>query len=230
MKTIGIIGGMSWESTTEYYKIINFEVKKRLGGLHSANVIINSVDFDFIEKFQSEQKWQEAGEFLAQKAISLERAGADFILIATNTMHKVFSRVKNKVKIPLIHIAQPVILKLEELKLKKLFLLGTKYVMEQDFYKELYLKNNIDIIVPEKENIEVVNGIIFNELCVGKFSKFSEDKIVQIIDKAIEKENIQGVILGCTELELLIKQNNVSVPIFKTAEMHAQYAVEKILE
>ncbi|WP_128331419.1 aspartate/glutamate racemase family protein [Apibacter sp. HY039] len=229
MKTIGLIGGMSWESTAEYYKIINQEIKELAGGFHSAQIVLYSVDFDVIEKFQSENKWDEAGNFLCQVAQNLERAGADFIIIATNTMHKVFSQIQKSVSVPLIHIAEPVLAQLKELNLNKLLLLGTKYTMEQTFYKEEYIKNGINIVIPWQEEIDLVNDIIYNELCLGKFLHSSESMLINIINKAVEQENIQGVILGCTELELLLQQDQIQLPLFKTAELHAKYAAKQAL-
>lgn len=229
MKTIGLIGGMSWESTVNYYQIINEVVKKELGGLHSARCILYSVDFDEIERCQSAGKWEKSGEILGQAARSLEAAGADFILICTNTMHKVFDQVQRYVKIPFIHIAQVTADVLKREKITKVGLLGTKYTMEQDFYKEKLAENGINVIIPDKDDIEAVNFIIFHELCVGKIKDESRKKYLEIIDKMFVK-GIQGVILGCTEIGLLIHQEDTPIKLFDTTLIHGEAAAYMSLD
>lgn len=183
MKTIGLIGGMSWESTVTYYQIINEIVKKELGGLHSAKCILYSVDFDEIERCQSTGAWEKSGEILGKAAESLEAAGADFILICTNTMHKVFEQVQRYVNIPFIHIAQATadVLKCENI--TRVGLLGTKYTMEQDFYKGKLAENGISVVIPDADDIEAVNSIIFHELCIGKIKDESRKKYLKLLIK-----------------------------------------------
>lgn len=170
MKTIGLIGGMSWESTVTYYQVINETVKKELGGLHSAKCILYSVDFDEIEKYQSAGEWNKSAEVLAQAASALERAGADFIVICTNTMHKVAPEISRKITVPLLHIADMTAIELKKSNIKKVGLLGTKYTMQQAFYKNVLQANGIEVIVPDDAGIEVVNSVIYDELCIGKIS------------------------------------------------------------
>lgn len=223
MKTIGLIGGMSWESTVTYYQIINEIVKKELGGLHSAKCILYSVDFDEIERCQSTGAWEKSGEILGKAAESLEAAGADFILICTNTMHKVFEQVQRYVNIPFIHIAQATADVLKRENITRVGLLGTKYTMEQDFYKGKLAENGISVVIPDADDIETVNSIIFHELCVGKIEDESRKKYLEIIDKMSAK-GVQGVILGCTEIGLLIHQEDTSVKLFDTTQIHGEAA------
>ena len=223
MKTIGLIGGMSWESTVTYYQIINEIVKKELGGLHSAKCILYSVDFDEIERCQSAGAWEKSGEILGNAAESLEAAGADFILICTNTMHKVFEQVQRYVNIPFIHIAQATADVLKRENITRVGLLGTKYTMEQDFYKGKLAENGISVVIPDADDIETVNSIIFHELCVGKIEDESRKKYLEIIDKMSAK-GVQGVILGCTEIGLLIHQEDTSVKLFDTTQIHGEAA------
>jgi len=230
MKTIGLIGGMSWESSVEYYRIINELVKSELGGLHSAKSIMYSVDFEEIEKYQSEGNWEKAGEVLAQAAKNVENGGADFIVLCTNTMHKVASQMEQAVSIPMLHIADATADKIVAAGIKKIGLLGTKYTMEQDFYKgRLIDKFGLDVIVPEKADIEVINGIIFEELVLGIIKEESKLKYIKIMDKLIKK-GAEGIILGCTEIGLLIKAGDASVPLFDTTYIHAEKAVQLALE
>ncbi|CDO02887.1 Aspartate racemase [Oceanobacillus picturae] len=229
MKTIGLIGGMSWESSAEYYRIINEEINKRLGGLHSAKIILNSVDFEEIEHCQKSGEWERAGEILADCAFSLERAGADFILICTNTMHKVVKQIESRVKIPVLHIADATALAIQNAKIKKVGLLGTSYTMEQDFYKQRVEDNGIEVIIPEKAAREEVNTIIFNELCHGKIESSSREYYKSVIADMVE-QGAEGIVLGCTEIGLLIKTEDAPVPVFDTTYIHAIKAVEKALE
>lgn len=223
MKTIGLIGGMSWESTTLYYEIINKVVSEKLGGLHSAKIILYSVDFAEIAELQRKGQWSKSAEILAEMAMKLERAGADFILISTNTMHKVVDQVQEKINIPILHIAEATAKELKENKIGKVLLLGTKYTMTEDFYKGKLEAEGIDVVVPNEEDIEIVNEIIFSELCLGKINEKSREKYINIINSS-KKKGVQGVILGCTEIGLLIKQKDLELPVFDTTIIHCQQA------
>ncbi|MEK5286510.1 aspartate/glutamate racemase family protein [Bacillus sp. EU54] len=229
MKTIGLIGGMSWESTSEYYRIINEEIKERLGGLHSAKCLINSVDFEEIERCQSSGDWDGAGEILGNAAYSLQKGGADFIIICTNTMHKVVGKIKAKIDIPVLHIADATAKEIKRKDIQKVGLLGTKYTMEQDFYKSRIEENNIKVIVPSEKNRKEINKVIYTELCLGKIVSQSREYYKRVIEELVQK-GAQGIILGCTEIGLLIKQENVSVPIFDTTHIHAIEAVKAALD
>ncbi|EJR40127.1 Aspartate racemase [Bacillus mycoides] len=229
MKTIGLIGGMSWESTSEYYRILNEEIKSRLGGLHSAKCLINSVDFEEIERFQSNGDWDGAGEVLGNAAYSLQKGGADFIIICTNTMHKVVEKIKENINIPVLHIADTTAKEIKRKGIQTIGLLGTKYTMEQDFYKSRIEENNIKVIVPVEKNREKINEIIYTELCLGKITSQSREYYKRVIEELVQK-GAQGIILGCTEIGLLIKQEDVVVPIFDTTFIHAIEAVNVALE
>lgn len=223
MKTIGLIGGMSWESTVTYYQIINETIKKELGGLHSAKILLYSVDFAEIEKCQANGDWEKSAEILSEAAINLEKAEADFILICTNTMHKVAPQIQSKINIPIIHIAEATAHELKENSIKKVALLGTKYTMTQDFYKSKIKEAGIEVIVPDEKDIETVNDIIYNELCLGKILQTSKEKYIEVIEK-LSKKGAEGVILGCTEIGLLINQKDTSLPVFDTTKIHAEKA------
>lgn len=223
MKTIGLLGGMSWESTVTYYQVINETIKKELGGLHSAKCILYSVDFDEIETYQSRGEWDKSAEVLAQAAQALERAGADFIIICTNTMHKVATEIRRKITIPLLHIADTTAMELKKSQIKKVGLLGTKYTMQQEFYKKVLQDNGIEVIVPDDADIEVVNRIIYDELCLGKITAPSKAAYLRIISE-LSQQGAQGIILGCTEIGLLVKQSDTSVPLFDTTLIHAEKA------
>ena len=225
MKTIGLIGGMSWESTVPYYQIINNEVKKRIGGLHSAKVILYSVEFDEIEKCQSNGDWEKSGDILGDAAQGLEAAGADFILICTNTMHKVAPQIQSMIHIPIIHIADATAQELEKCQIRRVGLLGTKYTMTQEFYKQRLIDRGIEVMIPDLEDIDSVNDIIFHELCIGKIREESRKKFQNIID-SLKDKGADGVILGCTEIGLLIHQADSSLPVFDTTMIHAKRAVE----
>ncbi|HDR8105036.1 aspartate/glutamate racemase family protein [Bacillus cereus] len=229
MKTIGLIGGMSWESTSEYYRIINEEIKERLGGLHSAKCLINSVDFEEIERCQSSGDWDGAGEILGNAAYSLQKGGADFIIICTNTMHKVVGKIKAKIDIPVLHIADATAKAIKRKDIQKVGLLGTTYTMEQDFYKSRIEENNIKVIVPSEKNRKEINKVIYTELCLGKIVSQSREYYKRVIEELVKK-GAQGIILGCTEIGLLIKQEDVSVPIFDTTHIHAIEAVKVALD
>ena len=223
LKTIGLIGGMSWESTVTYYKIINETVKERLGGLHSAKCILYSVDFQEIEECQANGNWEKSGEILGEAANNLEKAGADFIVICTNTMHKVVNQIKEKISIPILHIAEMTAEKILEKGLKNIVLLGTKYTMEQDFYKSKLIEKGINVIIPDKNDIEIINKVIYDELCLGTINSDSKKKFLEIVDK-LRNKGVEGIILGCTEIGLLIKNEDTDVPLFDTAIIHAEQA------
>ena len=223
LKTIGLIGGMSWESTVTYYKIINEIIKEKLGGLHSAKCILYSVDFQEIEECQANGNWEKSGEILGEAANNLEKAGADFIVICTNTMHKVVNQIKEKISIPILHIAEMTAEKILEKGLKNIALLGTKYTMEQDFYKSKLIEKEINVIIPDKNDIEIINKVIYDELCLGTINSNSKKKFLEIVDK-LRSKGAEGIILGCTEIGLLIKNEDTDVPLFDTAVIHAEEA------
>ncbi len=223
LKTIGLIGGMSWESTVTYYKIINETVKEKLGRLHSAKCILYSVDFQEIEECQANGNWEKSGEILGEAAYNLEKAGADFIVICTNTMHKVVNQIKEKISVPILHIAEMTAEKILEKGLKNIALLGTKYTMEQDFYKSKLIEKGINVIIPDKNDIETINEVIYDELCLGTINFNSKKKFLEIVDK-LRSKGAEGIILGCTEIGLIIKNEDTDVPLFDTAIIHAEQA------
>ena len=223
MKTIGLIGGMSWESTVTYYQLINETIKQELGGLHSAKILLYSVDFDEIEALQSGGQWDKAGAILAEIAHKLEQAGADCILICTNTMHKVADAVRAAVSVPLLHIAEATADALEAAGISRVALLGTRYTMTEDFYKSKLVARGIDVLIPESEDVDTVNSIIFDELCLGIISEASRQKLLSII-ASLQKQGAQGVILGCTEIGLLISRQDTELPVFDTTMIHAAAA------
>lgn len=229
MKTIGLIGGMSWESTVTYYQIINEVVKKQLGGLHSAKVVLYSVDFQEIEECQSNGDWDKSAEILGGAAKKLEQAGADFIVICTNTMHKVEPNIQKEIQIPIIHIAEATAEKLIENNIYKVALLGTKYTMTQDFYKDKLIEKGIEVLIPNDSDVEIVNNIIYDELCLGIISEKSKSEYIRIIDK-LKEDGSQGVILGCTEIGLLIGQEDTILPVFDTTQIHATKAAMLAIE
>lgn len=229
MKTIGLIGGMSWESTVTYYQIVNETVKRELGGLHSAKVLLYSVDFAEIEEYQTKGEWDKSAVVLAEAAQNLEKAGAGFIIICTNTMHKVAPVIQKKISIPIIHIAEATADALKENGIEKVGLLGTKYTMTQEFYKSKLIEAGIEVVIPDEAGVTVVNNIIYNELCLGIISEESRKKFVNII-KQLEKAGAQGVILGCTEIGLLIHQKDVEIPVFDTTQIHATKAALLAIE
>lgn len=229
MKTIGLLGGMSWESTVTYYQIVNKAIKQELGGLHSAKVLLYSVDFAEIEKCQAEGDWERSGDILSEAAENLEKAGADFILICTNTMHKVVPQIQSRIGIPVIHIAEATAEELKRHEIARVALLGTKYTMTQDFYKEKLEKAGISVLIPDAQGIETVNNIIYKELCLGVISEESKEKLLRIIDSLAE-QGAQGVILGCTEIGLLIRQKDTDLPVFDTTQIHALKAAKLSVE
>ena len=229
MKTIGLIGGMSWESTVTYYQIVNETVKRELGGLHSAKVLLYSVDFAEIEAYQAKGEWDKSARVLSQAAINLEKAGADFIVICTNTMHKVAPEIQKEISIPVIHIAEATADELRKHGITKVGLLGTKYTMTQEFYKSKLTEVGIDVLIPDEEGIAVVNDVIYKELCLGIVAEESKKKYLFIIEDLVRK-GAQGVILGCTEIGLLIGQEDTALPVFDTTQIHATKAALLAIE
>jgi aspartate racemase len=229
MKIIGLIGGMSWESSAEYYRMINEEVKRRLGGLHSAQCILYSVDFAEIERCQSEGNWVKAGEILVVAAKALENGGADFIVICTNTMHKVIDAIQRNINIPILHIADATATQIKKHGIKTIGLLGTKYTMEQDFYKARLESQGFNILIPDVLEREMINTIIYEELCLGKILPSSRSSFTRAISQLIEN-GAEGIILGCTEIGLLVKQEDCHVPLFDTTSIHAVATVNKALD
>lgn len=225
MKTIGLLGGMSWESTIPYYQIINEEVKKALGGLHSAKIVLYSVEFDEIEKCQSSGDWDKSAQILGNAAKGLEAAGADFILICTNTMHKVAPQIEMMIGVPIVHIADATADKLEDAGIRKVGLLGTKYTMTQDFYMQKLIDRGFEVVIPDDKDIDVVNNIIYGELCLGEIMYDSRKEYQRIIE-GLKDKGAEAVILGCTEIGLLIHQDDSVLPIFDTTEIHAKRAAE----
>ncbi|MEX2804895.1 aspartate/glutamate racemase family protein [Streptococcus sp. H31] len=225
MKTIGLIGGMSWESTVSYYQLINETIKEELGGLHSAKILLYSVDFAEIEHYQASGDWDKSAQVLSEIAQKLEQAGADFIVICTNTMHKVIPQIEEKISIPILHIAQATAETLLEKGIQKVGLLGTKYTMTQDFYKEKLLEAGLKVVIPDQSGVEEVNRIIYNELCLGHILEGSKQIYLAVIDD-LKNAGAEAVILGCTEIGLLVKQEDTDMPLFDTTAIHAQKAAE----
>lgn len=226
MKTIGLIGGMSWESSIVYYEIINKKVNELLGGFHSCKSVMCSVDFAEIEKLQHEDKWDELNVIMVQSAKQLERAGADLVVLCTNTMHLSSSEIIKNISIPFLHIAEAVGDEIAKRGLKKVGLLGTKFTMEKDFYKAvIHNKFGVEVIIPNSEDRNTVHKIIYEELVQGTINDESREKYKAIIGK-LQDQGAQGVILGCTEIPLLISDADVSIPTFNTTRIHAEKAVE----
>lgn len=224
MKTIGLLGGMSWESTALYYQQINKMVHLKLGKLHSAKVIINSVDFEEIADLQAKGLWQEAGTYLAEQAQNLEKAGADCILVCTNTMHKIAAQIEDSISIPFLHIADATAKEILSQNIGKVALLGTAFTMEQDFYKARLQDYGIEVIIPNEADRKIVHRIIYEELCLGVINSDSQQKYTAIVERLLA-EGAQGVILGCTEICMLIGELKFSVPLFDTTTIHAKEAV-----
>ena len=229
MKTIGLLGGMSWESTTSYYRIINEKIKHRLGGLHSAQVVLYSLDFQDIEDLQHRGRWEEAADILVEGARRIESAGADFLLICTNTMHKVASRVESGVGIPLLHIADATGQRIIDQGFKKVALLGTRFTMEQAFYRgRLEERFDLEVLVPDEAERQLVHRVIYDELCLGSIQQTSREHFVGIIG-GLAARGAEAVILGCTEIALLVDQKNSPVPLLDTTRIHAIGAVDEAL-
>ncbi|MEM3648184.1 MAG: aspartate/glutamate racemase family protein [Thermoproteota archaeon] len=229
MKTIGLIGGMSWESSLEYYRIINEHVKERLGGLHSAECILYSVDFEKVEKLQHAGEWGQLAALMTSIALRLQDAGADGIIICSNTMHKVAEKVQESLRIPLIHIVDATAVEIRRRGLKKVVLLGTRFTMEDEFYKgRLKEKHGIDTIIPGEADRGRIHRIIYGELCKGVVKQSSKRETVRIIRK-LAARGPEGIILGCTEIPLLVKQEDAAIPLFNTTEIHAKTAADFML-
>jgi len=230
MKTIGLIGGMSWESSIEYYRIINETAKQKLGGLHSAKSLMVTVDFAEIEELQHADRWDEAAQILVQCAQDLERGGADFIVLCTNTMHKLADQITASVNIPFLHIADATAEKIVAAGMKKIGLLGTRFTMEHDFYKGRLIRDfGLEVLTPNESDRQTVHRVIYEELVQGKIVNASRAEYKRIM-QALIAEGAEGIILGCTEIELLVKQEDSSVPLFPTTSIHAIAAVEYALE
>lgn len=224
MKTIGLIGGMSWESTALYYREINEAVKERLGGLHSARLVLVSLDFHDVERLQQAGDWEAAGRLLADAARSLEAAGADFLVLCTNTMHRVADEIEGAVRIPLLHIADPTAEAIRAAGLSRVGLLGTRFTMEQDFYRErLRGRHGIDVLVPGEADREIVHRVIYDELCVGRVLDTSRAEYRRILG-SLAAEGAEAVILGCTEITMLVGSADSPVPLFDTTSLHARAA------
>lgn len=230
MKLIGVIGGMSWESSLAYYRIMNETVKHRLGGFHSARVLLHSVDFHEIEALQAAEDWSAAAEMLSAAAVALEKGGAEMIVIATNTMHKVAPEIAAAVGIPLVHIADAVAEFIAAQNLQSVGLLGTRFTMEQDFLKgHLEKIYGLSVIIPDETDRIRVHDVIYNELCLGEINAASKREYLEIIAR-LKRAGSEGVILGCTEIPLLVRQEDVELPLFDTTTIHAQKAVALALE
>lgn len=229
MKTIGLLGGMSWESTLEYYRLINEETKHRRGGLHSARCLLYSVDFGEIEPFMQVDEWDQISQILVIASRILEAGGADFLLLCTNTMHKLYETIQEALTIELIHIADPTAEEILKAGINKIGLLGTKPTMEQDFYRERLQEKGIDVIIPGEQDRDVVHRVIFKELCLGKYDMRSQQEYIRIMND-LTAQGAEGIVLGCTEITLLLKKEEVSVPVFDTTSLHAVKAVERALE
>jgi aspartate racemase len=229
MKIIGMIGGMSWESTLEYYRIVNEETKGRLGGFHSAKCILYSVDFAEIEKLQHESKWKEATALMVEAARRVERGGAEFIIICTNTMHLMADAVQSSIGIPLLHIVDATAEEIKRKQFDRVGLLGTRFTMEHHFYRNrLSEEHGIEAIIPPEEYRKIIHDILYNELCLGEIKNRSKEKFRKIIEDLVDR-GAQGIILGCTEIPLLVNQKDYSIPLFDTTLIHSKAAVEYAL-
>lgn len=228
MRTIGLLGGMSWESTAEYYRLLNEGVRGRLGGLHSARLILASVDFAEVETMQSEGRWDDAAALLAGLARGVESAGADLLLICTNTMHKVADEVQAAVGIPLLHLADATGYAVRRAGLARVGLLGTAFTMEQAFYRDRLASHGIEVLVPHREQRELVHRVIYDELCVGEVREESRTAYLAVLDDLVAR-GAEGIVLGCTEIELLVREQDTDVPIFPTTRLHVEAALDQAL-
>jgi aspartate racemase len=226
--TIGMLGGMSWESSAQYYRLANELVRERLGGLHSARCVLYSVDFAEIERLQTAGRWDDAGAQLAHAARRIEAAGADVLLLCTNTMHKVADQIAAAIGIPLLHLADATATAVQAGGLQTVGLLGTAFTMEQDFYRERLASHGLTVVVPPAEDRALVHSVIYDELCLGIVKETSRAAYVAVIDRLVAA-GAQGVVLGCTEIELLIGPGDVRVPVFPTTRLHVEAAVERAL-
>ena len=228
MKTIGLLGGMSWESTADYYKNINTGIKQKLGKLHSAKIAMVSVDFEPIEVLQHKGDWEGTAKILSCAAKDIESANADFLLICTNTMHKVVPQIEKNINIPILHIADATADELINDGIKKVGLLGTAFTMEQDFYKDRLKEKELEVLVPDKEGRALIHKVIYEELCLGIVNESSKKEYIKIINKLID-QGCEGVILGCTEIGMLVKPEDVETKVYDTTLIHAKKAVEMAL-
>jgi aspartate racemase len=230
MKTIGMIGGMSWESSLEYYRIMNQAVKEKLGGFHSAQCILYSVDFDDVEKMQHRGNWESLTRLMIEAAQNVKKAGAEFLVICTNTMHKMADAVQSAIQIPLLHIADVTADAVKQNGQSRVGLLGTKFTMEQDFYKgRLKDLHGIDVLIPEDDERQTIHDILYNELCLGEIRQLSREKFQSIIQNLVQR-GAQGVVLGCTEIPLIVRQEDYKIPLYDTTSLHALAAVEFALQ
>lgn len=230
MKTIGLIGGMSWESSLEYYRILNETVKERLGGLHSVKCVLYSVDFAEVEALQHAGRWDEAASIMVEAGQSLERAGADLLMLCTNTMHKLASEIEAGVNLPLLHIADAAAEAVRAGGITRVGLLGTKFTMEEEFYRGRLTDNHgLQVVIPDAEDRELIHRVIYGELCLGVIKEESRMAFTQIIAK-LAADGAQGVILGCTEIENLVRQQDSPLPVFPTTRIHAEAAVDWVLK
>ena len=225
MKTVGLIGGMSWESTITYYQLLNEGIKDALGGLHSAKILLYSVDFFEIEALMSRGEWEKAADLLGGVAQRLEAAGADMILICTNTLHKVAPQVQSRIHVPLVHIAEAAADELRANGITRVGLLGTKYTMTQEFYRDKLTARGIDVLIPEGDDIDLVNRVIFDELCLGVVKPDSKAAYLRVIAE-LAARGAQGILLGCTELGLIVSAEDIELPLFDTTVIHAKKALE----
>ena len=229
MKTIGLIGGMSWESSLEYYRILNETIKQRLGGLHSAKCVLVSVDFAEIEPLQHQERWAEQAQMMVAAAQNVERAGADFVILCTNTMHKLAEDIQAGIHIPFLHIADATARQIKAAGIRKVGLLGTRFTMEQDFYRvRLEEKHHLSVLIPGEQQRELVHRVIYQELCLGVINEESRLGYAQVIRELVQ-HGAQGIILGCTEIEMLVKAEDSPVPLFPTTRIHAEAAVDYAL-
>jgi aspartate racemase len=230
MKTIGLVGGMSWESTLEYYRVINQYTKERLGGFHSAKIVLYSVDFAEVESQQHEGRWDDLTRLMIDAAQRVERAGAELLVICTNTMHKMADDVQGAIHIPLLHIVDATAEAIKARLMKKVGLLGTRFTMEQDFYKQrLVRKHGLEVLIPEEKEREEIHSILYNELCLGKIKERSKKTFQGIIANLVSR-GAEGIILGCTEIPLLVSQEDYKIPLFDTTTLHARAAVDFALD
>jgi len=229
MKTIGLIGGMSWESTATYYRLINEGVKKSYGGFHSAKILLYSVDFAEIEKLQVAGKWEEAGQLLSNAASRLERAGADCMMICTNTMHKVADQVASSIRIPLLHIADATAERIVKDGVKTVGLLGTSFTMEQEFYRgRLESRYGLQVVIPDESERKIVHDVIFNELCLGQIKEKSRLEYRRIAEN-LSRRGAEAIILGCTEISLLLRSKDTGLKLYDTTALHAERGVREIV-
>jgi aspartate racemase len=226
MKTIGLIGGISWESTLEYYRVINEYTKERLGGFHSGKIVLYSVDFAEVEVRQHQGKWDELTVLMIDAAQRVERSGADVLIICANTMHKMAPEIRKQIRIPILHIGDVTAEAVKSRSLNKVGLLGTRFTMEQDFYKQrLVEKHGLEVIIPEEKERDEIHAILYNELCLGEIKGRSKEAFQRII-ASLESRGAQGIILGCTEIPLLVSQADYKIPLFDTTTLHARAAVD----